>query len=233
MSIKSLIKKLIKGDKYNSQTYIAHLRSIGCCIGDDVTIYNPSTTHIDETRPWLITKGNHVNITHGVTIITHGYDWAVLKTVYGDVLGSSGEVKIEDNVFIGMNTTILKGVHIGKNVIIGAGSLVNKDIPDNSVAAGNPCKVIMSLDEYYTRRKNAQLEEATELVKRYRERYGKDPDEKALHEFYWLFSNSPMELDDVFVRMQSLCGNKEFSDLKLKDNRTLFKDMDAFLSSIQ
>ena len=82
-----------------------------------------------------------------------------------------GGVKIGDNVFIGMQTTILKGVHIGNNVIIGANSLVNKDIPDNCVAAGNPCKVIMSLEEYHEKRKAAQVDEAKELVKLYRERY--------------------------------------------------------------
>nr|AAP32719.1 EpsE [Lactococcus cremoris] len=98
-----------------------------------------------------------------------------------------------------MNTTILKGVHIGKNVIIGAGSLVNRDIPDNSVAAGNPCKVIRPLSEYYEKRKKVQLQEATELVVKYRERYGNEPDARALHEFYWLFSDSPEELDGVFL----------------------------------
>lgn len=51
-------------------------------------------------------------------------------------------VKIGDNVWIGMNCIILKGVSIGANSIIGAGSIVTKDIPQNCVAAGNPCKVI-------------------------------------------------------------------------------------------
>lgn len=48
-----------------------------------------------------------------------------------------------------MHTTILKGTNIGDNVIIGANSLVNKDIPSNCVAAGNPIKIIMPLDTYY------------------------------------------------------------------------------------
>ena len=56
---------------------------------------------------------------------------------------------IGNNVFIGMKSTILKGVHIGDNVIIGANSLVNKDIPDNCVEAGNPCLVIVGLEEYH------------------------------------------------------------------------------------
>lgn len=87
-------------------------------------------------------------------------------------------------MFIGMKTTILKGIHIGNNVIIGANSLVNKNIPNNCVVAGNPAKVIMSIEDYYLKRKNAQYEEAEELVKLYRERYGKEPDERALHEFF-------------------------------------------------
>lgn len=45
-----------------------------------------------------------------------------------------------------MNTTILKGTTIGDNVIIGAGSVVSKSIPNNCVAVGNPCRVIMTLE---------------------------------------------------------------------------------------
>jgi acetyltransferase-like isoleucine patch superfamily enzyme len=52
-------------------------------------------------------------------------------------------VIIEDNVFIGMNCTILKGVTIGKNSVIGANSVVVTSIPSNSVAMGNPCKVFI------------------------------------------------------------------------------------------
>jgi UDP-3-O-[3-hydroxymyristoyl] glucosamine N-acyltransferase len=51
-------------------------------------------------------------------------------------------VTVGDNVWIGMNSVILPGVTIGDNVIIGAGSVVSNDIPANTVAAGNPCKVI-------------------------------------------------------------------------------------------
>ena len=65
------------------------------------------------------------------------------------------EVTIGDNVWIGGNTVILPGVHIGDNVVIGGGSVVTKDIPDWSIAAGNPCKVIRKITEedkqYYFR----------------------------------------------------------------------------------
>lgn len=57
----------------------------------------------------------------------------------------SKKVVIEDNVFIGMNTLVLKGVTIGKNSVIGANSLVAKDVPANQIWAGNPAKFIKTL----------------------------------------------------------------------------------------
>lgn len=54
-------------------------------------------------------------------------------------------IEIMDNVWLGMNVHVLKGVTIGENSIIGAGSIVTKDIPANVVAAGNPCKVIKEI----------------------------------------------------------------------------------------
>ncbi len=99
-------------------------------------------------------------ITSNVVFLTHGFDWSVLREKYHEVLCSSGKIIVEDNVFIGTNTIILKGVHIGKNSIIGAGSVVTRDIPSDSVAAGNPCRVMMSLEEYYQKRKRRYIDEA-------------------------------------------------------------------------
>ena len=121
-----------------------------------------------------------------------------------------------------MQTTVLKGVHIGNNVIIGANSLVNKDIPDNCVAAGNPCKVIMGLEEYHEKRKAAQVDEAKELVKLYRERYGKEPDEHALHEFF----------PECWDSMMRLGGNYEYSKGKLRKNQKKFSNMKEFLKNV-
>lgn len=142
-------------------------------------------------------------------------------------------MSIGNNVFIGMHSTILKGVYIGNNVIIGANSLVNKDIPDNCVAAGNPCKVIMSLAEYYEKRKAAQVQEASELVRLYRERYGKEPDEKALHEFFWLFSDDPNELPEIWKSMNRLCGNEEYTNEVMRKHKKQFKNMQEFLTAVK
>ncbi len=57
------------------------------------------------------------------------------------------EITIGDNVWIGGNTVICPGVHIGSNTVIGAGSVVTRDIPDYSIAAGNPCRVIRSITD--------------------------------------------------------------------------------------
>lgn len=61
--------------------------------------------------------------------------------------GANSPIIIEDNVWIGGGSTILKGVTIGRNSIIGAGSIVTKDIPENAVAVGNPCRVIRIFTE--------------------------------------------------------------------------------------
>lgn len=59
--------------------------------------------------------------------------------------GTPADVIIADNVWLGVNVIVLKGVTIGENAVIGAGSVVVKNIPANVVAAGNPCRVIRSL----------------------------------------------------------------------------------------
>lgn len=59
----------------------------------------------------------------------------------------SAPITIEDDVWIGAFTTILKGVHIGARSIIGANSVVTKDIPADCIAAGNPCRIIRTIGE--------------------------------------------------------------------------------------
>ena len=233
MWLKETYRKLKYGIRYSSETYISYLKKIGMQIGCRTTIFDPRSTIIDETRPWMISIGNDVQITAGVTILSHGFDWSVLKSVYGEVLGSAGGVKIGNNVFIGMHTTILKGVHIGNNVIVGANSLVNKNIPDNCVAAGNPCRVIMSLDKYYEKRKAEQIKEATELVRLYRERKGKEPDEIALHEFFWLFSDKPDDLPALWKNMNRIMGNETFTNEVMRKHKKQYKNKEEFLRNIE
>lgn len=210
---------------------VKKLRRMGMRIGERTTIFNANTVLIDKTRPWLIDIGDDVQITRGVVILTHGYDWSVLKGKYGEVLGSAGKVKIGNNVFVGMNTVILKGVTIGNNVIIGAGSLVNKDIPDNCVAAGNPARVIMSLEDYHEKRIAAQEKEAAELVREYRAVYGRDPDEAALSEFFWLFTGDDGELPPSWEAQMQQVGNRAFSGKVLRERKPKYKNLQEFLDN--
>ena len=84
--------------------------------------------------------GNNVSMSFKNTIITSTHDVDNFKTVIGK------PVTIGNNVWITTNCTILGGVTIGDNVIIGAGSVVTKDIPANVFAAGNPCRVIKVIE---------------------------------------------------------------------------------------
>ena len=232
--IKKFAKRLIHGHRCDSETFICFLRKKGCVIGENTTFYSAQDTIVDLTRPFMIEIGNNVEITAGCTILTHGYDWSVLKGVYGDVLGSSGKVVIGDNVFIGVHTTIMKGVKIGNNVIIGAHSLVNRDIPDNVVVAGNPVKIICTLDEYYEKRKRKQLDEAVELFWGYCDRYAvEEPPVEIFREFFWLFG---VELSDgrianeTFHAVMELGGTTEQSYCAYKKKLRQFENYQEFVN---
>lgn len=92
-----------------------------------------------------ITIGNNV-LCGGNTFITD-FDWHPIKRIKKDEPVLSSPVVIEDNVWLGLNVIVLKGSVIGKNSVIGANSVVTGRIPDNVIAAGNPCKVIKKLSE--------------------------------------------------------------------------------------
>jgi len=99
---------------------------------------------LDPTHCYLIEIGNNVTFSLRVTILTHD---ASTKHQFGYT--KIGKVKIHDNVFIGANSTILPGVTIGENTIVGAGSVVTRSLPPNTVCAGVPAKVIKDLDEFF------------------------------------------------------------------------------------
>ena len=103
---------------------------------------------MSSTRMWIhesVTIGDNVKI-GGCVLITdtdaHPLDYLSRRT--GNEGTKSAPVVIEDDVWIGAHTVILKGVTIGARSVIGAGSVVTKSIPADCVAAGNPCKVIKS-----------------------------------------------------------------------------------------
>ena len=133
------------------------LRKMGVKIGTGCYIYGNTGFG---SEPYLITLGNKVRITERVHFITHdGGGWVVRN--YDSTYKNCdliSPITVGDNVHIGTDVTIMPGVHIGNNVIIGCGAVVTRDIPDNSVAAGVPCRVIRSLDEYIANHKAEFLE---------------------------------------------------------------------------
>lgn len=203
--IKKILKKIFCSD-LTSDEYINELRKKGILIGDGCRIFDPANTTIDTQNPHMMRIGNNVRITKGCIILTHDYSWAVIAGVYGDILGGIGYVDIGNNVFIGMNSIILKNTTIGDNVIIGAGSIVCGNIECNSVYAGNPAKRIMSLEDFYNKRKNQQVHDVKIISKRYENRYHKKADEKILKEYFWLFSDRKLDINYEFKGLMERTG---------------------------
>ncbi len=81
-----------------------------------------------------------------ISSATHNVDWRIRNKDDGmDIMGAP--VVIEDNVWIGANVTIMPGVTIGRHSVVGAGSMVNKDVPPDTVVAGVPAKIIRKIED--------------------------------------------------------------------------------------
>jgi len=92
--------------------------------------------------------GNNVLMSERVTILDHIHDYTDnTKAVIDQPIVSKGKIIIEDDCFIGINSAIIGGVKIGKHVVIGANSVVTHDIPEYSVVAGSPAKIIKRYDK--------------------------------------------------------------------------------------
>ena len=110
-------------------------KGVLCDPGDNIGVYIQAKNGI--------IFGNNVGISPGCKIISANHNQE--NHAKHDV---SKPIRIGNNVFIYANAVVLPGVQIGDNVVIGAGSVVTKDIPSNSVAVGNPCKVVKSKASY-------------------------------------------------------------------------------------
>lgn len=104
---------------------------------------------IDPSHCWLITIGDEVTLAPGVHILAHDASTKRLLN-YTRI----GKVTIGNRVFIGASTLILPGVEIGSDVVIGAGSVVTHDVPSGVVVAGNPARILCSLEDFVARRKS-------------------------------------------------------------------------------
>lgn len=121
---------------------IPYARRKGVKVGEGCRIYITQWG----SEPFLISIGDRVTITSGVRLITHDGSTWLIRDEKSERYQKYLPISIGSDVFIGLNTLIMPGVTIGNNVVIGAGSVVTKNIPDNSVAVGNPARVISTYD---------------------------------------------------------------------------------------
>ncbi len=143
----AVIEKKLAGR--NNKSKISYLRKRGCKIGE-TTRFSGSLPHIGE--PYLVEIGEDCLISGNVYFYTHDGGVKVLNSLgfFKDkMMDKMGRIKIGNNCFIGNGASILMGVSIGDNCIIGANSVVTKSIPNNSVVAGMPARVICTVEDYY------------------------------------------------------------------------------------
>ena len=136
--------KLAGLDEYTNTPFY---RAWGVRVGEGCRIFSKDPYGTFGSEPFLVRLGDHVTITEGVRFITHDGGTWVFRREDPD-FDVFGPIEIKDNVFIGINTLIMPGVTVGPNAVVGANSVVSRDVPPDSVAAGVPAKVIMSLEEY-------------------------------------------------------------------------------------
>ena len=187
-SIKHLALRMVYGHKGDERRYVEWLRAQGMQVGTNVHLYSPWTIDIDTQRPWMIEIGNDVHITAHCSILQHDFSRVVIQKITGEYFDTAGKTVIGNNVFIGQKTVILKGSHIGDNVIVGAGSVVSGSLAPNAVYGGVPARKIMDMETFIERRRQAQLREAVECVREYKRAYGRWPDRSTMREFLWLYS---------------------------------------------
>jgi len=121
----------------------------------EATYISPGA-YIDSHKLGKVTIGDNCYITRNVVILCHtdtrkGGPLGIWKEEGGD--REFGDVIIGNNVFIGVNSVVMPGVHIGENVIVGALSLVMEDIPEGKVAVGIPAQVIGDTKEHITKKR--------------------------------------------------------------------------------
>ena len=143
--LSKLLRKIGRSYRVCLWSVIRQAKYEGVNIGDHTSV----STRFWDTEPYLISIGDNCQITGGVKIFTHG-GAQVLRDKYPE-FDTFGKVKIGDYVYVGSNSLIMPGVTIGNHVLVAAGSVVTKSVPDNVVIAGNPARIICSIEDYLKR----------------------------------------------------------------------------------
>lgn len=225
---RKFIPSLIKNDEF-----IKILEKKGIKCGKHTVFFDIANIHIDDQRPWTLEIGDYCKITRGVIILNHDYSRSVLRRVYGEIIDASRKTKIGDNVFIGMNSIILMGSEIGNNVIIGAGSIVKGKIPDNVVVAGNPARIICTLDQYYQKRKDLYIDEAKMCAKCFKERNLRYPTIEEMGAFFPIYLKrdiDELKKNNIFTK---LSGDDEKDIIKKwMESLPIYENYQSFLKEI-
>lgn len=119
-------------------------------IGENVYFYS----RIFPADPKLVKLHNNISIATNVRFITHDRIDIILTGMFEKKYSKKyGCIEVMDNVFIGADTVILPGVKIGPNAVVGAGSVVTKDVPPGQIVGGNPARQIGDFDALIRKRK--------------------------------------------------------------------------------
>ncbi len=110
-------------------------------IGEGITLNNT----FFNCNSGTITIHQHVGIAHNCMVLTGSHDFSKINRERSAEILNGRDIIIEEGVFIGSGTIILGPCRIGKHTVIGAGSVVTKNIPENVIAAGNPCSIIKNI----------------------------------------------------------------------------------------
>jgi len=160
--IRSLVNKLF--GKSDDTTFVNP--PLYCDYGSNIEVgrncfINYNCTFLDNAK---IKLGDNCLVAPNVSFYTAGHTLHPAARALGYEFGE--EITVGNDVWIGGNSVICPGVHVGNGVVIGAGSVVTHDIPDNCLAVGNPCRVVRKITEddkkYYY--KNREIDE--EILKK-------------------------------------------------------------------
>lgn len=145
------LKKLKRYYYRLTKNWLLYAESLGVEIGKGCAI----ATEYWGSEPFLISIGDNVQITSGVRFYTHGGAWVFRR------LDSSfdyfGKIHVGSGSYLGNNTMIMPGVTLGENCLVGAGSVITKSFPANSVIAGNPARLISTVEDSYAKNKKYNI----------------------------------------------------------------------------
>lgn len=134
---------------------VSYARKIGVELKGRVTIYGSSYAMFS-SEPYLVTLGDNVYISIGASFVCHDGSTLPFRKDTPD-LELAGEIRVGNNVFIGMGALILPNVSIGNNCIVGANAVVTKSVPDGSIVAGNPARLVSKTEDFLIRAKEKSL----------------------------------------------------------------------------